>query len=201
MNVKKIVLFMLLLAVSVLLCALISSFMRYKFWDINDFGFQFLYFSLLGSIVYFTLKNLRLFDAFIISIFLALIFAFIMRRTSLIQEFGSFLNLIIYSASLFAAYTLIFRFFWLNSAGYLKNIVFSLASAFGYTMVHFVTHLLLGLSVKSDIIINYFMNGFLIMITLSFAFSITELIFSKIDSIFFQQPKLSGKEDDEEGEE
>ena len=201
MKIKIIVFFMLLLAVAVLLCSLVSSFMNYKIWDINNFGFQFLYFSLLGSIVYFTLRNLRLFDAVAISIILALRFAYIMSKTSLIQQFGSLLNLIFYSASLFTVFTLIFRFVWFNNAGYLKNIVFSLAAAFSYTAVHFVTHLLLGLSVKSNIIMNYFMNGFLIMITLSFAFSITELIFSKIDPIFFQQPGSSGEDDDEESEE
>jgi hypothetical protein len=201
MKIRKFVFFILLLAVSVLLCSLVSSLMKYKILDINDFGFQFLFYSILGSIIYFALSNLRLFDSVAISVFLALIFAFILRRTSLILQFGSFLNLILYAVSLFAAYTLIFRFLWFNNAGYLRNIVFSLASAFVYTLVHLVTHLLLGLSATSSVFLRYFTNGFLMMITLSFAFSITELIFTKIDPIFFLSPGATGEEDEEDEEE
>jgi len=194
---KKLVFYILTFAIAILMCGLISTLMNYNIFDINDFGFQFLYFSIVGCIVFWALQKMRLFDTAAISIFLALIFAYLLSRTDLIKPFGGFINLVIYSSALFLVFTLIFKGLWFNNAGYLRNIVFSLAAAFGYTAVHAVAHLLLKMDLPGSIMLRYFTNGFLIMITLSFAFSISELIITKIDPIFFQQPGTPDDEDDE----
>ena len=189
------IIFILLAIVSTLFFSFIFTLiMQLNMFDKNSLGFQYLFFSLLISFVYFCWRYLRTFDAVIVASVLAVIFAILMNKTTLALRFGGFAGLLIYSLLLFLATSFIFRFSWFQFKKF-RNIVFSLLAALGYLLVHVLASLWLKIELSSDLLLGYFTNGLLIMIVVSFGISIAELAF--VGLLKFLQPPSLPSHDDE----
>lgn len=201
MFIKKIILLMLLLAVTLSLSFLIGSIYDENIFDINEFGFQFLTFSVLGSFVYFSFINLKKYDLVLIVIFISATYVLLLNKTLFVNEMGGLKYFIIYSLLLFSVFTVIFSFTWFRFK-YVRNILFSILEATGYVLVHLILHLLIKRPIKSQYILIYFLNGLKIMITLGVSFSIVEFIYSKLEELFFKPPQrvIYSAEDDNESD-
>lgn len=199
MFLKKISFFLILLAVSLLVSSLVSSLFGYNIWTNHMIGTHFLFFTLLGCCVYFIFKFSRSFYAYAAGIFLALLFAYQLSKSPYII-IGGFPSLILYALALFLSFTFILRHLWFNRAGHLRNVIFSLAAALSYTLVHVIVHLLLKVPIKGIMLLHNYLYGLLIMITLSTAFTLSELIFIRIDNMFFHQldSKFDAPDDEED---
>ncbi|MEA2095074.1 MAG: hypothetical protein U9P73_00075 [Candidatus Cloacimonadota bacterium] len=198
MNFQKIIFLVLLLVVTISISIIVGSVFNENIFNINEYGFQFLIFSILGSFVFFTVKYLRNIDTFIVVIFISSLFAFLMRRTSLNAQVGGLFQLLIYAFMLFSVYTLIFRFTWFRFK-YIRNITFSILEAIGYIFVHFILHILIKKPFHGQFILLYFLNGLKIMITLGVSFGIVEFINSKLEIMFFNAPERIFHKDNSEG--
>jgi len=197
MNFQKIIFLVLLLVVTISLSFIIGSLFNVNIFDINDFGFQFLIFSLLGSFVFFSTKYLRSVDTIIIVLIISSMFVFLMKKTNLIVQMGGLIQLFIYAVMLFTVYTLVFRLTWFRFK-YIRNITFSILEAICYVLVHFILHLIIKREFKSQYILIYLLNGLKIMITLGVSFSIVEFVNSKLERVFFSPPERIVHEDDPE---
>jgi hypothetical protein len=169
--------------------------------DIHQLGFQFTIFAILGSFVYFTTKYLKLTDTLIVVFALSIIYSFILKKTTMLNLIGNFTFLCMYSFALFLMFAFIFRSIWNSSIRYLRNLFFSIIAAVGYTVVHIAVHLLLGKPLIGQFIVRYFANAFVIMLTISAGFVLTEFIISKIEVIWKTPERIKPKEDEDEEEE
>ena len=185
MNFQKIIFLVLLLIVTISISIIVGSVFDENIFNINEFGFQFLIYSILGSFIFFSSKYLRTLDMLIVVLFISSLFAFLLRRTSMIIQVGGLSQLLIYTFLLFASYALIFKFTWFKFK-YLRNITFSILEAFGYVLVHLILHIIIKSPITGQIFLYYFLNGLKIMITLGVSFSIVELINSKLEELFFK---------------
>ena len=185
MNFQKIICLVLLLIVTISISIIVGSVFDENIFNINEFGFQFLIYSILGSFIFFSSKYLRTLDMLIVVLFISSLFAFLLRRTSMIIQVGGLSQLLIYTFLLFATYALIFKFTWFKFK-YLRNITFSILEAFGYVLVHLILHIIIKSPITGQIFLYYFLNGLKIMITLGVSFSIVELIHSKLEELFFK---------------
>ncbi len=201
MNFIKIIHFFILLVVTLFLSVVVALFLRYNMLDIHQLGFQFTIFAILGSFVYFTMKYLKFVDTLIVVFAFSIIYSFILKNTTMLNHIGSFTFLCLYSFALFMVYALIFWSFWNSNIRYLRNLFFSIIAAAGYTLVHIAVHLLLGKHLIGQFIVRYFTNGFVIMITISTGFVLTEFIISKIEVIWKTPKRIKPKEEEDEEEE
>ena len=112
MNFQKIIFLVLLLIVTISISIIVGSVFDENIFNINEFGFQFLIYSILGSFIFFSSKYLRTLDMLIVVLFISSLFAFLLRRTSMIIQVGGLSQLLIYTFLLFASYALIFKFNW-----------------------------------------------------------------------------------------
>ncbi len=188
MNFQKIVFLILLLAITISISFIVGKIFDENIFNINEFGFQFLMFSILGSFIYFSSKYLKYFDMFIIILFISSLFAFLLRRTSLNAQVGGLFQLFIYAFLLFTVYAVIFKFTWFRFK-YIRNIKFSILEATGYVLVHLVLHIIIKSPIKGQIMLYYFLNGLKIMITLGVSFGIVEFLNSKLETMFFKTPE------------
>ena len=188
MNFQKTIFLVLLLIVTISISFIVGTIFGENIFNINEFGFQFLIYAILGSLIFFCSKYLRPFDMLIIVLFISSLFAFLMRRTSLNAQVGGLFQLFIYAFMLFTVYTLIFRFTWFRFK-YIRNITFSILEAIGYVFVHFSLHILIKKPFHGQFILLYFLNGLKIMITLGVSFGIVEFINSKLETMFFSTPE------------
>jgi cation transport ATPase len=115
------------------------------------------------------------------------------------QIFGGYFHLGIYLSLLFLVFLFCFKFFWFSKNRHLRSLIFSLVSALGYTIVHLISHALLKRPVQSNFITTYFMNGLMIMITISLGFNLAEFIMNKLNDTFFASLEIKnpGNENDE----
>jgi len=185
MKMQKVVFLLLFLVVSFFISSVVCFLLKYQLLSINNLGFQFTMFSIAGSFIYFCLRYLKLLDAFLTALFLGFIYAYILKRTTMMNDFGGLVPLAIYTSSLFLVFMLIFKMMWLNKQSHLRNLTFSIVSALGYTAVHLAVHAIIKKPIQSNFITTYFMNGLMIMITLSLAFSLADFIMKKLDETFF----------------
>ncbi len=188
MNFQKIIFLILLLIVTISISIIVGSVFDENIFNINGFGFQFLIYSILGSFIFFSSKYLRTFDMLIVVLFISSLFAFLLRRTSMITQVGGLPQLLFYSFLLFTIYALIFKFTWFRFK-YVRNITFSILEAIGYVLAHIVLHIIVKSPIAGQIILYYFLNGLKIMITLGVSFSIVEFINSKLEELFFKTPE------------
>jgi len=197
MKLQKVVFLLVLLVVSFFFSAVVCFLLKYQLFNINNFGFQFAMYSIVGSFIYFTLRYLKLLDTLVVAFLMGFIFAFILMRTSLMNEFGSLIPMALYTSTLYIVFMFIFKAMWLNKRGHLRSLTFSIVSAIGYTAVHLAVHGLIKKPIQSNFITTYFMNGLMIMITLSLAFNLADFIMQKLDETFFVgvQEKQPEKED------
>ncbi len=204
MSFQKIVFLILLLVITFFVSIIVCSVLDHEIFNIQDFGFQFIIFSILGSFIYFASLHLKFFDSLLISIFFAIIFAFILKKTTMFITFGGIIPLLIYTVLLFIVYAIIFRSIWFSVSRYLRNIMFSIVASCGYCLVHVVVHIFLRIPLKGEFILYYFINGLKLMVTLSVSFSLAELAMTKLDNLFFKIPeriKPADVEDKEDSEE
>ncbi len=197
----KIIHCLILLVATLFLSVIVTSFLGYNMQDIHQLGFQFTIFAILGSFVYFTMKYLKFVDTLIVVFAFSIIYSFILKNTTMLNHIGSFTFLCLYSFALFMVYALIFWSFWNSNIRYLRNLFFSIIAAAGYTLVHIAVHLLLGKHLIGQFIVRYFTNGFVIMITISTGFVLTEFIISKIEVIWKTPKRIKPKEEEDEEEE
>lgn len=188
MNFQKIIFLVLLLIVTISISIIVGSVFDENIFNINEFGFQFLIYSILGSFIFFSSKYLRTLDMLIVVLFISSLFAFLLRRTSMIDQVGGLFQLLIYSFLLFTIYAVIFKFTWFRLK-YIRNITFSILEAIGYVFAHLVLHIIIKSPIKGQIFLYYFLNGLKIMITLGVSFSIVEFINSKLETMFFSTPE------------
>ncbi len=201
MSFIKIIHFFILLVTTLFLSIVVTMFLGYNMLDIHQLGFQFTIFAILGSFVYFTMKYLKFVDTLIVVFALSIIYSFILKKTTMMNQLESFTFLCLYSFSLFLVFALIFRLIWNSNIRYLRNLFFSIIAAAGYTLVHIAVHLLLGKHLIGQFIVRYFTNGFVIMITISTGFVLTEFIISKIEVIWKTPKRIKPKEEEDEEEE
>ncbi len=197
MNFQKIIFLVLLLLVTITISFLVGSIFEENIFNINEFGFQFLMYSIVGSFIFFSIKYLRNFDTIIIVLFLTIIFAFIMKGTSLNKQFGGLFQLHIYTFLLFIVFTLILKLTWFRFR-YVRNITFSILEAIGYLFVHLIMHVLLKRSFHGQYTLLYFLNGLKIMITLGVSYSIVEYVYAKLEVMFFKAPELIQPNEDDD---
>lgn len=201
MSFIKIIHFFILLVATLFLSVVVTSFLGYNMLNIHQLGFQFTIFAILGTFVYFTTKYLKFIDTLIVVFALSIIYSFILKKTTLLNQLGSFTFLCLYSFALFLVFTLIFRSIWHSGIRYLRNLFFSIIAAVGYTVVHIAVHLLLGKPLIGQFIVRYFTNAFVIMITISTGFVLTEFIISKIEVIWKTPERIKPREEEDEEEE
>ncbi len=188
MNFQKIVFLILLLIIAISMSFIIGSIFGENIFDLNEFGFQFLIFSILGSFIFFSLKYLKSYDMLIVVVFIASLFTFLMRRTSLIEQIGGVFQLFLYSFMLFVTYAYVFKLTWFRFK-YVRNIMFSILEAIGYVAVHIALHILIKKPIEGSFVLLYFLNGLKIMITLGVSFSIVEYVNYKMEQLFFKIPE------------
>jgi len=194
------ILFLLLTLFSTLFFSFIFTLlMQLQMFDKNSLGFQYLFFSLLISFVYFCWRYLRTIDATITATILAIIYATLLNRTTLAFRFGGIVGLFIYALLLFLLISFIFRFSWFQIKK-VRNIVFSLLASLGYLAVHIFASLILEIELSQDLLTNYFINGLMMMIVISFGVSIAELAFVGVLN-FFQPPQLSHTDQEQDNTE
>ena len=179
MKSEKLLFFSLLMASLFVFGLIITSVLDMSMFDQNSLGFQYLFFMIFFSFIYFAFRYLKNFDVIIIDIFLAVIYAYLLDKTSLSDKFGGFWVILIYSFLLLSTLAIIFRFTWFNVRS-IRNLSFAILSGIGYMAVHILISLFLKISVTSQFILTYFINGFMIMLTISFGISMAEILFSKI---------------------
>lgn len=196
---KKMIFLLLLLTITVFLSFLIGSLFDENIFEINSFGFHFLVFSVLGSLVYFSYKYFKKYDQIIIVIFVAAIYGLLMRKTNFAEEIGSITRLGVYALLLFSIYTAIFNFTWFKIK-YLRNILFSILEALGFVIAHLLIHVIIKRPIRSQFIIIYFLNGLKIMITLGVSFSLVEFLYSKLEELFIGSPQRVLPQDPNEEE-
>lgn len=201
MNFIKIIHFFILLVATLFLSVVVTMFLGYNMLDIHQLGFQFTIFAILGTFIYFTTKYLKLTDTLIVVFALSIVYSFILKKTTMLTQLGSFIFLCLYSFALFLVFALIFRLIWNSSIRYLKNLFFSILAAVGYTIVHIAVHLLLGKTFIGQFIVRYFTNAFVIMLTISTGFVLTEFIISKIEIIWKTPERIKPKEEEDKEEE
>ena len=201
MSFIKIMHFFILLVATIFLSVVVALFLGYNMLDIHQLGFQFTIFAILGTFVYFTTKYLKLTDTLIVVFALSIIYSFILKKTTMLAQLGSFTFLCLYSFSLFLVFALIFRSIWNSSIRYLRNLFFSILASVGYTIVHIAVHLLLGKTLVGQFIVRYFTNAFVIMLTISTGFVLTEFIISKIEAMLKTPERIKPKEEEDEEEE
>ena len=188
MNFQKIIFLVLLLLVTISISIIVGSVFDENIFNINEFGFQFLIYAILGSFIYFISKYLRTFDMIIVVLFISSLFAFLLKRTSMITQVGGLSQLLFYSFQLFTIYAVIFKFTWFRLK-YIRNITFSILEAIGYVFAHLILHIIIKSPITGQIILYYFLNGLKIMITLGVSFSIVEFVNSKLEELFFKTPE------------
>ncbi|MBC8414952.1 MAG: hypothetical protein H8E11_00820 [Candidatus Cloacimonetes bacterium] len=201
MSFIKIIHFFILLVATLFLSVVVALFLGYNMLNIHQLGFQFTIFAILGTFVYFTTKYLKLTDTLVVVFALSIIYSFILKKTTLLNQLGSFTFLCLYSFALFLVFTFIFRLIWNSSIRYLRNLFFSIIATVGYTVVHIAVHLLLGKPLIGQFIVHYFTNAFVIMITISTGFVLTEFIISKIEVIWKTPERIKPREEEDEEEE
>ena len=201
MSFIKIIHFFILLVANLFLSVVVALFLGYNMLNIHQLGFQFTIFAILGTFVYFTTKYLKFIDTLIVVFALSIIYSFILKKTTLLNQLGSFTFLCLYSFALFLVFALIFRSIWNSNIRYLRNLFFSIIAAVGYTVVHIAVHLLLGKTLIGQFVVRYFTNAFVIMITISAGFVLTEFIISKIEAMLKTPERIKPKDDDDEEKE
>ena len=198
MNLMNIIFLILLLVISIFMSNLIGFIFNLNVFNINEFGFQFLIFSILGSFIYFTLKYHKLINTIFVIIFFSIVFGYILNQTSMSKQVGGFMNLSLYILTLFIFFTIFFKFVWLNKKiQYLKDIYFSIIFSFFYTIIHIIMHQILKIDLTGKFVLRYFINSLMITLTISISFRIAEFMFSKIEKML-QTPDRITHYDDEE---
>jgi len=195
MRLKKLLFLVLLLASSFIFGLIFTNILKLNMFDKNSLGFQYLFFTFLFSFVYFALRYLRSLDAYLIAIFLGLIYAYLINKTSLAYKFEAFWQIIIYAVMLFVSLTAIFNFTWFYIKA-IRNITFSILSSFSYALVHVLVSIFLKIPITGRLLLAYFKNGFMLLLVISFAISIAEIVYSGILN-FFTPPKLPVHLDEE----
>lgn len=197
----KIIHFLILLVATLFLSVVVTTFLGYNMQDIHQLGFQFTIFAILGTFVYFTTKYLKFIDTLIVVFALSIIYSFILKKTTMMNQLGSFTFLCLYSFALFLVFAIIFWTIWNSNIRYLRNLFFSILAAAGYTLVHIAVHLLLGKHLIGQLITRYFTNAFVIMISISTGFAITEFMISKIEVLWKTPERIKPKKEVDEEEE
>ncbi|MCF7858739.1 MAG: hypothetical protein K9N07_05370 [Candidatus Cloacimonetes bacterium] len=188
MKFKNIVFLVLLLIITISVSYFVGIIFDQNIFNISEFGFQLLMFSIVGSFIFFVTKYLRNIDLFITIIVAATFFTLILKNSSWLTIFGGILQLFLYIFMLFAVYAILFRLSWFKFK-YIRNIAFSIIEASGFLIVHIIIHLVLHKPIKSSFIMVYFINGIKIMLTLGVSFGIVELVFAKLNKLFFEDPE------------
>jgi hypothetical protein len=197
MSFQKIIFLILLLLITISISFIVGSIFEENIFNIEEFGFQFLIFSILGSFIFFSAKYLRNIDTLIIVLFLSSLLALLKKRTSVSTQIGGLFQLHLYTFMLFIVYALIFKLVWFRFK-YIRNIMFSILEAIGYVVVHLVLHIIIKRPFRGQFILIYFFNGLKIMITLGVSYSIVEFLNSKLETLFFKTPERIFKDDSSE---
>ena len=194
----KVIHFLILLVATLFISVLVTTFLGYNMQDMHQLGFQFTIFAILGSFVYFTTKYLKFVDTLIVVFIFSIIYSIILKKTTMMNQLGSFIYLCFYSFALFLVFAVIFWSIWNSNIRYLRNLFFSILSAAGYTLVHVAVHLILGKHLIGKFITQYFTNAFAIMISISTGFALTEFMISKIEVLWKTPVRIKPKKEKEE---
>lgn len=181
---KKILFLILTLVISILLSLAVGLIIKADIFNIHEFGFQLLMFSIVGSVLYFTLKYLHIKNTITALVLLTLIFTFLYKNTTIMQVVGNLQILFFYLLLLFISLMIVLKFILFNDKfTVMRNLSFSIFSAVAYTAVHIVINIIIGTKISGSLFLSYFKNGFVIMVTLGVAFTVSEIVFAKLESI------------------
>ncbi len=171
--------------VLILFAAIVCFILDYKLFDLNDFGFQLFIFALLTAFIAFANKHLGIVEIFLISLIWGFIFAYLLRRTSVIHDFKKFSNLLVYTETLFISFSGMFLLIWNRKKLHLRGLVFALSAAVAYSLVHLLTHQILAVSINARQILYYFSNGLVIMLTMSLGLNTAAMLSRELAKNFF----------------
>jgi hypothetical protein len=153
-------------------------------FDIHLFswkGYDFFAFGILLSFIAFTERNLRFIDSALSVVFLAFLDAFFRRKTIFGAEIASFFMLYSYSFATFFLCFLAYHFTWFQKKIRLfRNVIFSLLAAISHTLIHSGFRYLAGMSIEK----SFIFYSMLIMLTISFAFTLAEVGFKKLEKMW-----------------
>jgi len=196
---KRTLFLTLTLIVSFLLSLGVSIIIKAQIFNIHEFGFQFIMFSIAGSFIYFTLKYMRMLNTLTVVIFLALIFTFLYKSTTMMQVLGNISLLFLYLFLLFFSLAFVLKIISFNdNFTMMKNLSFSILASLTYTAVHIIINLIIGTKISGNLFFSYFKNGFVIMITIGVAFTISEVLFTKFELLTDKTPFQNEEDDDNE---
>lgn len=179
MKIKIIHLF-LLLASSLCISSLICLLLNYQLFDINQFGFQLLAFSIIASSAYSLMKNSRIIISLVYLLIFSAGYAYFMSKTSLLYQFGNLFYIWIYSLLLCLELLVLIKLLWQKREFVLKNLAFSILGAFFYLLIHLIFHQILTKPLEAQYFLRYFGNGFLIYLVIGSSLTIADLIKNRI---------------------
>lgn len=185
-NIFKLIELLVNLGSAIFFSAVVCFILGYKLFDLNNFGFQFLIFSILASFLLFTIKYAKIFELYLNVFFWGFVFAYLFRRTSLLSEFGGFVKLLFYMELLVISFSLTFQYFWKKSKIHLRGLFFSLLAAVVYAFIHLLMHLLLTREINGSQLLHYFSNGLVVMLTISLSLICAEFISRSIHRNFLE---------------
>lgn len=198
MNFRNYIFLAILIVFSCFVSILVARFMQEEIWDLQGNGFQYIIFSLLLSFVYFTHKNLRKTDIFLVITGFTLIYIFLLHKSEFRFQLGGILPLGIYIFLLFSTISMIFVKLWFSSSKNLSALSFSILAAIDYSFVNAILYLFLKIQLSGEAILNNFVFSFPIFISIGVAFHLAELIMTKLDKVFFEEPSDRIHLDDED---
>lgn len=178
--------FILLLICSIALSLIVGMILDLSIFNVHGFGFQYVMFAVLGSFVYLSYKFLRYLDTLMIVVGISGIFTFFLKDTTLLSQMGGFIQLYFYIFFLFLIFSL--ALLWFNKVNYLRSLIFGIIASLGYTVLHLIIHLLIKREILAAHISQYFVNAFVIMITIGASFSLVDFIMIKIKKKFLDVP-------------
>jgi len=186
---KKLLLYFVILLIIPLAFSLISmSFLRWKFHYI--FGFQFIALSIAATFIYFLEKFFRFIDSLIFILFYTILTTLYLVGTEIVHQIGGLFHIFLYSFFIYLPLVFLLGIFWeLRLPEYVKNIVFSLVASGFYTFIHIIIYLLLKEAITVQILKLYFYNYLIVFLIISFAFTVSEILFLNIEK-FFTPPEI-----------
>ena len=183
MNFPKFLFFILLLVCTFAVSVLVTYFFGINLisWE----GYLFISYGAVLCFIYFTEKNLRFLDAIVTVFILSFLNAYFLKKTEIGLIIPNFLLLTIYSFSQFFLYLIAFHITWFNKKlRNFRNIFFSILASFFYVIVQFGVHTLLKRELQNEFLYRYFTNALLIMLTISFSFTLAEIVFARIEKLW-----------------
>ncbi|MCD4818384.1 MAG: hypothetical protein K8S23_06810 [Candidatus Cloacimonetes bacterium] len=178
MKFTKFVFFLVLIVIVFFALIIIGGMFNIQFLD-------WIFFAILGIVIYFTTKYLRTIDSLIAVFMLSIFNAFFLSKTSVGEQIQGIIYLFIYSIGQFYLILFSFKLIWFKQKIRLfRTFLFSILCSASYTLIQFLTYIFTNKEFNSEHMKEYFIHAFFIWIIISFSFSLTEIIYAQLEKIW-----------------